>query len=151
MSETTQENQTGEPRDLGNVHVLVIEDKMDSYSIIVRLLERAGVSVHNHNWKANGLDIVNFVENHIEHEIDLILLDLGLPNEDGYAILTRLRQIPHFAQTPIVAVTGHVDVEEMRRAQVAGFSGFLGKPLDKHRFPGQIQRILAGEPVWENV
>ncbi len=151
MSDVNHDLRDERAINLADVYVLVIEDQMDSYSIIVRLLERMGMSVLNHNWKANGLDLVNFIENHIDHDINLILLDLGLPIEDGYGILTRLREIPRFAQIPIVAVTGHVATEEMRRAQAAGFSSFLGKPLTKQRFPGQIRRILAGEQVWENV
>jgi two-component system cell cycle response regulator DivK len=37
----------------------------------------------------------------------------------------------------------------MNRARAAGFNGFIGKPLDPDRFPDQVRRLLAGEPVWE--
>jgi two-component system cell cycle response regulator DivK len=82
--------------------------------------------------------------------IDLILLDIGLPHEDGYDILKRIRATPFLKSALVVAVTGHASIEEMRQAQEAGFDGFLGKPLDAEKFPEQLARILRGESVWAN-
>jgi two-component system cell cycle response regulator DivK len=48
-----------------------------------------------------------------------------------------------------VAVTAEASLEQLTKARQAGFDGFLGKPLDMDRFPDQVRRILAGEPVWE--
>jgi two-component system, cell cycle response regulator DivK len=50
---------------------------------------------------------------------------------------------------PIIAVTAEASTDQMNKAKDSGFDGFLGKPLDPDRFPDQIRRILAGEPVWE--
>ena len=50
---------------------------------------------------------------------------------------------------PVIAVTAEASIEQMNKARLSGFNGFLGKPLDPDLFPDQIQRILAGEPVWE--
>jgi CheY-like chemotaxis protein len=72
-----------------------------------------------------------------------------LPDQSGYEVLEQLRASPSFARTRIVAVTGHNNVEEIRRAQAAGFDGFLGKPLLPERFISQLARILRGESVWE--
>jgi len=49
----------------------------------------------------------------------------------------------------VCAVTAEASEDQMRRAQKAGFDGFLGKPLDPDRFPEQISRLLSGEAVWE--
>ncbi|PLS67367.1 MAG: response regulator, partial [Cyanobacteria bacterium M5B4] len=81
--------------------------------------------------------------------IDLILLDLQLPNEDGYTILHQLRQYPHLQPIPVVAVTANVLPDDELRARTAGFKGFIGKPLDFDRFPQQIYRLLQGEEVWQ--
>jgi two-component system cell cycle response regulator DivK len=51
--------------------------------------------------------------------------------------------------TLVVAVTAEANQEQIAKAKAAGFNGFLGKPLDMDRFPDQVRRILAGEPVWE--
>jgi two-component system cell cycle response regulator DivK len=80
---------------------------------------------------------------------DLILLDIGLPGEDGYQVLTRLRADPKLRGTRVVAVTARAYPEEIQQAKAVGFDGFIGKPLDAQRFPDQIRRILNGEGVWE--
>jgi two-component system cell cycle response regulator DivK len=76
-------------------------------------------------------------------------MDIRLPYEDGYEALRKLRASERFKQTPVVAVTAYASDEQMARAKLAGFDGFLGKPLDPDRFPLQIRRILDGEQVWE--
>lgn len=81
--------------------------------------------------------------------LDLILMDLRLPYEDGYGALKKIRQSPRLKNTPIVAVTAEASVEQINKARASGFDGFIAKPLDIDRFPDQIQRILAGEAVWE--
>ncbi len=129
----------------GSAHVLVVEDQIENFVTIVRLLASAGV--RHAEWKASGLGVVQFADT-LPH-LDLILLDLGLPHEDGYEILRQIRATAQFKDALVIAVTGRANPEEMRKAQAAGFDGFLGKPLDMARFPRQLSRILNGEPVWE--
>jgi len=81
--------------------------------------------------------------------LDLILMDIRLPYEDGYGALRKIRVSTHLKSIPIVAVTAEASLDQLNRAREAGFDGFLGKPLDPDRFPDQIRRILAGEQVWE--
>lgn len=131
-------------------YVLIVEDKVDSFITVGRLLEHAGVKKGHYIWKSTGLDVIG-VADATAPRVDLILLDLGLHNEDGYEILTKLKAEPQYQHTKVVAVTGHVSIEEMRRAQEAGFDGFLGKPLDYERFPGQLNRLMNDNtPVWDN-
>jgi two-component system cell cycle response regulator DivK len=82
-------------------------------------------------------------------KVDLILMDIRLPYEDGYSALRKVRQSPRLKGVPVIAVTAEASQEQMNKARQSGFNGFLGKPLDPDRFPDQIQRILDGEPVWE--
>jgi two-component system cell cycle response regulator DivK len=82
-------------------------------------------------------------------QVDVIFLDLGLPDGDGYEVLAQLRKDPVLQHVPVVAVTARDAATEMALAQAAGFNGFLGKPLNRNRFPDQVRRILAGEGVWE--
>ncbi len=81
--------------------------------------------------------------------VDLILLDLRMPDEDGYMVLRSLRAMPEMANTRIVAATANVMPDDIVRAEEAGFDGFMGKPFDFDRFRSQIGRILQGERVWE--
>ena len=82
-------------------------------------------------------------------QVDLILLDIQIPGEDGYQVLRQIRATPALAEIKIVAVTANVMTSDLERTQAAGFDGFIGKPLKIKRFPEQIRRILAGEAVWE--
>ncbi len=125
--------------------VLVVEDNLNNFLLIARLLAYLGVQ--RCEWKASGWQVLEFAES-LPH-IDLILMDIMLPERDGYEALGLLRSEPRFQNTLIVAVTADASQENMERARQAGFDGFIGKPLDPDRFPEQIRRVLRGESVWE--
>jgi two-component system cell cycle response regulator DivK len=124
--------------------ILVVEDNVGNFMLIARMLDSAGFHCE---WKTTGYEVVEFAET-LDH-IDLILMDIRLPYEDGYGAFRKLRQNPKFREIPIVAVTAVTGLDQMRSAQLAGFNGFIGKPLNPDRFPTQIRRVLAGEAVWE--
>ncbi len=127
-----------------NVTVLVVEDNVANFMLIARLLGTLGVKCE---WKSSGFEVLEFADT--LPKIDLILMDIRLPYEDGYEAYRKLRQSNKYNHIPIVAVTAVVGLDQIHAAQQAGFSGFIGKPLDPDRFPKQIQRILQGEAVWE--
>ena len=125
--------------------ILVVEDNVQNFVLITRLLAFLGVK--KCEWKASGWQVLEFAES-LPH-IDLILMDIFLPEEDGYQVLQRLRAHPRFQDTLIIAVTADVSAANMERARQAGFDGFIGKPIDPDRFPNQIHSILQGEDIWE--
>jgi len=125
--------------------VLVVEDNVQNFVLITRLLAFLGVK--KCEWKASGWQVLEFAET--LPSVDLILMDIFLPEEDGYQVHERLRAHPRFKDTLIVAVTADVSTNNMERARGAGFDGFIGKPIDPDRFPSQIRNILQGEDVWE--
>jgi two-component system cell cycle response regulator DivK len=126
-------------------HILVVEDNVPNFVLVARLLAHMGV---NHcEWKTSGWQVVQFADT--LPRLDLILMDIRLPYEDGYQALRKIRSHPRLVETKVVAVTAEASEDEMSKAKKAGFEGFLGKPLDPDRFPSQIRRILAGEGVWE--
>lgn len=124
--------------------VLVVEDNVSNFVLMARLLGYIGIHCE---WKTSGYEIVEYA-NTIP-QLDLILLDIRLPYEDGYGALQRIRASNTLKDTLVVAVTAEASMKQMDKAKQAGFDGFLGKPLDPDRFPDQIQQILAGQPVWE--
>jgi two-component system cell cycle response regulator DivK len=126
-------------------HILVVEDNVPNFVLIARLLAHMGV---NHcEWKTSGWQVVQFADT--LPQLDLILMDIRLPYEDGYGALKKIRASERLKQVPIVAVTAEASLEQMEKARASGFDGFLGKPLDPDRFPDQIRNVLNGEPVWE--
>jgi CheY-like chemotaxis protein len=80
------------------------------------------------------------------HRIDLALVDLEMPYMNGYEVLQHLRDDLGLS-IPIVACT--VYANEMAAAKSSGFDGFIGKPIKFRDFPGQFERIMNGEGVWE--
>ena len=128
-----------------DAHVLVIEDDPNNQRIITDLLYLAGVqhvTVATAGWQ--GLRAARAQM----PRVDLILLDIQLPAEDGYGVLSRIRESPRFRATKVVAVTANVTPRDEAKARAAGFDGFIGKPLNFDHFPGQIHAVLQGEPIW---
>ncbi len=142
-------NQSSNNKDIAdlmeNTTILVVEDNVPNFVLIARLL--AFMGIQNCEWKTTGWGVVDFAKT--MPRVDLILMDLRLPHEDGYDALNQIRTEPSLTNTLVVAVTAQGDAEEMSKARKAGFDGFLSKPLDPDKFPSQIQRILQGESVWE--
>lgn len=133
------------PVSLRDAHILVVADNVPTFVLIARLLAQIGVS--HCEWKTSGWQVVQFADT--LPALDVILLDIHLPYEDGYQALRKLRAHPRLCDTRIVALTDDATPDDLQRAREAGFDGFLSKPLDPERFPDQIKRLLAGDPVWE--
>jgi len=124
--------------------VLVVEDNVSNFVLIARMLGFLGIHCE---WKTSGYEVVEYADT--LPKLDLILMDIRLPYEDGYSALKKIRNNLNFNHVPVIAVTAEASQEQMQKARAAGFDGFLGKPLDPDKFPDQIQRIMNGQPVWE--
>lgn len=124
--------------------ILVVEDNVANFVLIARLLGFMGLHCE---WKTSGYEVVEYADT--LPGLDLILMDIRLPYEDGYGALRKIRSSKSLKNTLVVAVTAEASQEQMQKAREARFDGFIGKPLDADRFPDQIQKILNGEPVWE--
>jgi two-component system, cell cycle response regulator DivK len=127
------------------IYVLVVEDNVPNFVLVARLL--AFMGIQHCEWKTTGWGVVDFANT--MPRVDLILMDLRLPHEDGYDALQQVRADTKLKNTRVVVVTAQASSVEMEKSKQAGFDGFLSKPLDPDRFPEQIRRILVGESVWE--
>lgn len=146
MSEVKGKNgMTSALKNAEDIYVLVVEDNVPNFVLIARLL--AFMGIQHCEWKTTGWGVVDFA--HTMPRVDLILMDLRLPHEDGYDALKQVRSDPNLRETKVVVVTAQASSVEMNKAREAGFDGFLSKPLDPDRFPEQIRRILDGKSVWE--
>ncbi len=133
-------------RDPKELCVLIIEDDVRNYALLARLLSFMGVK--QTEWQQSGWQLLESAQDAMP-QVDLILLDIHLPDEDGYEVLARLREDENFHDTRIVAITADITSANLFRAQTAGFDGFLAKPINVDLFPDQIRRILDGESVWD--
>jgi two-component system cell cycle response regulator DivK len=123
--------------------VLVVEDNVSNFVLIARMLGYMGIHCE---WKTSGYEVVEYADS--LPRLDLILMDIRLPYEDGYGALHKIRLSERLRGSLVVAVTAEANQEQMQKAKEAGFDGFIGKPLDPDQFPDQIRSILSGEPVW---
>lgn len=124
--------------------ILVVEDNVSNFVLIARMLGYMGIHCE---WKTSGYEVVEYADT--LPRLDLILMDIRLPYEDGYGALNKIRSSPNLKETLVIAVTAEASVAQINKAKESGFDGFIGKPLDPDRFPDQIRRILSGEQVWE--
>ncbi len=88
---------------------------------------------------ANGLDAL---ESALAREVTIVLLDVDMPQLDGYEVCRRLRRNPRFETIPIVIVTGHDDSDAIMRAFEAGATDFIAKPVNWALLPRRLAYIL---------
>ncbi len=124
--------------------VLVVEDNVENFVFITRMLSYLGIHCE---WKPSGYEVVDYA--HKLPRLDIILLDIQLPFEDGFGVLKKLRSSDHLMKIPIIAISSTSDDKQINKARREGFDGFIGTPVDPDRFLDIIRRILAGDKVWE--
>ena len=108
--------------------ILLVEDNEINQQIAVELLEGTGASVKVAN---NGREAVETLS-HAGQPLpfDVVLMDLQMPEMDGYQATAKLRADPRFASLPIIAMTAHATVEERQRCLAAGMNDHVSKPID---------------------
>jgi len=124
-------------------HALIVEDNLENAEILATMLEAQGVKATIVDDQAAILDVVNGLP-----QLDLVFLDLEMPNMDGYTIFNTLRQAGVTHVLPVVAFS--VYTNEMAKVRKHGFHSFISKPLRPKIFPQQLQRILSNQSVWDN-
>lgn len=129
---------------LSGLTVLVVEDNVSNFVLLARMLGYLGIHCE---WKTSGYEVVEFA--HTLPKLDLILMDIRLPYEDGYSALKKIQKSDILKNIPVIAVTAEADPIQMEKARAAGFNGFLGKPINLEKFPDQIRQVLSGNSVWE--
>ena len=116
-------------------HILVVDDSEDMRDLLQRLLERAGYRVV---LAADGQASLTQAK---RHHPDLVLMDLSLPDMDGWEAVRHLRKMHEFATIPIIAVTAHVSPREAERAMAAGCTAHIGKPFDTRVLLQEVARL----------
>ena len=130
-------NITGEQKH----RILVVDDSEDMRDLLQRLLERAGYRVV---LAADGQASLTQAK---RHHPDLVLMDLSLPDMDGWEAVGHLRKMREFRTIPIIAVTAHVSPREEERAMAAGCSAHIGKPFDTRVLLQEVARLLTSGSI----
>ena len=116
--------------------ILIVEDNIDNYELVRFVLERAGYDVF---LAVNGRDGVDAAR---LQKPDLILMDLGMPEMDGWQAAEILKSNESTNSIPVVALTAYTLPGERQRAMQAGFDGYVTKPLDVPGFLDVIKETF---------
>jgi CheY-like chemotaxis protein len=115
--------------------ILIVEDSPDSMKLFRTLL-----TLHGHDVLGLGGG-EGLVQQIIDSRPDLVLMDIQLPERDGFELLQDIRrEVP--GRVPVVALTAHAMAGDRERAIGAGFDGYITKPIDIRAFPGQVAAAL---------
>jgi two-component system cell cycle response regulator DivK len=117
--------------------ILYIEDNPENRRLVQRILLAEGFSMLEASNATEALQVI--VSNHP----DLILMDINMPDMDGYTLTSRLKQLPFLAGVPIIALTANVMRGDRERSLDAGCDGYIQKPIDVDNLPVQINQFLA--------
>jgi two-component system cell cycle response regulator DivK len=123
---------------MAKAKILVIEDNPDNLQLVVFLLERAGYEVLKAIDGRQGLEVVNL------HKPNLVLIDLSIPEIDGWTLAQEIKSHPETAKIVLVALTAHTLPGDRKRALDAGCNGYISKPLDVRNFVSQVELLLSG-------
>ncbi len=121
--------------------ILIVEDNMDNYELVRIVLERAGYDVF---LAVNGRDGVDAAR---AQKPDLILMDLGLPEMDGWNAARKLKSSEETKSIPLYALTAHTLPNERKRALLAGCDGYVAKPIQMKDFLEVIEEALLVERI----
>ena len=116
--------------------ILVIEDTEDNRQIIRDLLSSVGYELIE---AVDGLAGVALAQ---EERPDLILMDIQLPEIDGYEATRRIRAIPELARTPIIAVTSYALSGDEAKTREAGCDGYVAKPFSPRQLLAKVREFL---------
>ncbi|MCC6905167.1 MAG: response regulator [Anaerolineae bacterium] len=116
--------------------ILYIEDEFTNRLLIKRVLEAQGHVVFEAESGTSGLQMAQTCNP------DLILMDINLPDIDGYECTARLRKMPDFNTLPIIALTANAMVGDADKALAAGCDGYISKPIDVDTLPRQVMNFI---------
>ncbi len=117
--------------------VLVVEDNLDNLGLVCFLLEQAGYEV------LQAVDGRVGLETAMQRHPGLLLLDMSIPEVDGWSVARKLKNNAETSSICIVALTGHILPGDRKKALDAGCDGYISKPLDVPNFVKQVEEFLT--------
>ena len=115
---------------------MVVDDDQDTVAILAHHLQREGFVPITANSGAQCLKLVH------ENEVDVILLDLMMPEMDGFQVVKALRENPETAEIPIIMITARDDMDARAEGMRLGVSDFLAKPVFRRQLASRVRAQL---------
>ena len=116
--------------------ILVVEDNRDNMNLMEYLLRAFGYTPLLASSGAKGIRLA------AERNPDVILMDVQMPEMDGYEATAMIKRDPELARTPIIAVTAFAMVGDGDRILASGFDGYISKPITPETFVGEVEAFL---------
>lgn len=116
--------------------ILYVEDNPDNRMLVRRILGSEGYTVHEAPTATIALEVLQKLRP------DLILMDINMPEMDGYTLTANIRSLPDMGVVPIVAITANVMKGDRERSLEAGCDGYIQKPIDIDTIVSQIERFM---------
>ena len=117
--------------------ILYVEDNIDNRTLVRRILLSEDYSLIE---AVNAAECLKVLEN---TKPDLILMDINMPDMDGYTLTAKIKTTPGFERIPILALTANVMRGDKEKTLEAGCDGYIQKPLDIDQLLKEIERFLA--------
>lgn len=117
--------------------ILYVEDNPDNRLLVKRVLLAEGYSLLEATNAQEALDVLATARP------DLILMDINMPEVDGYTLTAKIKSMPGFEQVPILAVTANVMRGDKEKTLQAGCDGYIQKPLDVDQLTREIEKFLV--------
>lgn len=119
-----------------NATILYVEDNLDNRTLVRRVLTAEGYTLIEAANATQAMEILNTTQP------DLILMDINMPDTDGYSLTAKIKDSPRFEATPIIALTANVMRGDRERSLKAGCDGYIQKPIDIDKLSEQIEHFL---------
>ena len=136
LQATPQASLTFPDVSLTNVHILVVDDDVDASELVKRMLEIAGATVSTAGSASEAMERI------LATRPDVLVCDLGMPGEDGYSLIRKLRGLEKSQEStlPAIALTAYARWEDRTRAIRSGFQNHLAKPVE----PAELLAVVSG-------
>ena len=124
---------------LSGIRVLAVDDVEDARDMLRVVLEQFGASVRTAGSAKEALEVLT------DWKPDVLVSDIGMPGEDGYALIQKVRQLEseHVRNTPAIALTGYARVEDRVRTLSAGYQTFVPKPVEANELAIAIASLIG--------
>ncbi len=124
------------PSILSDVRVLIVDDEADALDLVTKILEEAGAIVTAVRSATSALQALS--------GIDILVSDIGMPGEDGYVLIRKIRTLTpqQGGQIPAIALTAYAGIENRNQAIAAGFQKHLTKPVDPNELVESIATLI---------